>query len=441
MPVRPEIEQNARDVRFVRGLHKMFSMADIEKKEEMIKEVLAMSKSLEERYSKVMAQMHSFVDALYDCRRELDPNNTQPLTYLDEVSYYANYMSNHLVYQRICNLFFELVTDLDDYRKMLLRLGGDQFVTDYQLNKCVLLWKKVLDPQQDIHNVFSPVAVKYVNKLSNHEKRKLFRGVICVLPIAMDCMRKVLEQVRSSRSYLKTWKTFTTCDEMRRLVEYNDSRRLRRDRRLEFKRQSKWAVPDKRAAKVRLDDALLNKPLRPDPSLLPDAPKNASTQRGTYENRPKRQWGYDRCREKYDRYGFPVRFSKRPDSPPKEVDNTPRYVVTAKYSPNEILKHVRGTHHFHHHHQHMPHYHPHHHHPSKFSLRKEADFEKSMAAQTKTETSRRPHYMPYKQITAGELDDIVHGFVGQAAWPEYRTQGRHQLNQREIAAHAYSKVQ
>ena len=63
----------------------------------------------------------------------------------------------------------------------------------------------------------------FVNTLSCDEATTHFKGIVSVLPVAINCARKTHVHIKKTKSYLKKWNTFTISDELRKLTEYNDS--------------------------------------------------------------------------------------------------------------------------------------------------------------------------------------------------------------------------
>jgi len=346
MVIRPELASNKRDLRFYRALQRMLDINDYSRKEEVVEDVKKMMTSLNERYSTMMSQLLTFTNALKTCKLLKDKNDESPVKTISEVVHFSDYMQNRLVDQRICGLFTELCKDLDDYRKILRPLCVNRIKNDPKLKFNFTLWKKVMDPQQDISRVESEHARPHVLRLSSLESRKLFKGVVSVLPIAINCARSVLKVILRHKLYLKTWKMFTVSDELRKLCEYHDTKLHRQQRVEDNKTAGRWKVPDRRLAKVRLNDALTCKGIGPKSmSDSPDRVKTVGTQKGRMENRPKREFGYDRCKEMLDQNNLPIRFLKeyakeRPLSPPTPA---PSVVRAAKYAPDEIFPEDRSS--------------------------------------------------------------------------------------------------
>lgn len=406
MVVRPEVASNKRDLRFYRALQRMLDLKDYTKKEELVADVKKMMTSLNERYTTMMAQLLTFTNALKTCKLLRDKNDESPVKTINEVLHFSDFMKNRLVDQRICGLFTELCKDLDDYRKILRPICVNRVKNDPKLKFDLTLWKKVLDPQQDITRVESAHAKPHVLRLSSLECRKQCRGIVSVLPVAINCARNVLRVILRHKLYLKTWKLFTVSDELRKLCEYHDAK-LHREQRVENNRKAAgWRVPDRRLAKVRLDDALTCHKLGP--KSMSDAPprvKTVSTQKGRMENRPKRQFGYDRCKDMLDQNNMPIRFLKeyakeRPLSPPTPVPSGPSRA--AKYAPDEIfpvhrnVKEVSKT----------PEAKKA---PKKFTLWKEKGTEQG--GNTDGPWKVDPNKVAYKKMEAGEVDGLFTNFL------------------------------
>jgi len=346
MVQRPELATNKRDLRFYRALQRMLDIKDYSRKEEVVDDVKKMMTSLNERYTTMMSQLLTFTAALRTCKQLKDTNDQGPVKTINEVIHFSDYMKNRHVDQRICGLFTELCKDLDDYRKILRPLCVNRVKNDPKLSFDLTLWKKVMDPQQDITRVESEHARPHILRLSSLECRKLFRGIVSVLPIAINCARRVLKVILRHKLYLKTWKMFTVSDELRKLCEYHDSKLHRLQRVEEAKRVAKWTVPNRRLAKVALNDVLSCHKVGP--KSMSDSParvKTVGTQKGQMENRPKRSFGFDRCKERLDQNNLPIRFLKeyakeRPLSPETPV---PTMVRTAKFAPDEIFPKHRNV--------------------------------------------------------------------------------------------------
>jgi len=406
MVVRPELATNKRDLRFYRALQRMLDIKDYSRKEEVVEDVKKMMSSLNERYTTMMSQLLTFTSALKTCKLLRDKNDESPVKTINEVVHFSDFMRNRLVDQRICGLFTELCKDLDDYRKILRPLCVNRVKNDPKLRFDLTLWKKVMDPQQDITRVESEHAKPHVLRLSSLECRKLFRGIVSVLPVAINCARNVLKIILKHKLYLKTWKMFTVSDELRKLCEYHDTKLHRMQRVEDNKNASKWRVPDRRLAKVRLDDALTCHRIGPrSMSDAPDRVKTVGTQKGRMENRPKREFGYDRCKEMLDQNNLPIRFLKeyakeRPLSPPTPQ---PSVVRAARYAPDEIfperrnVKEVQGK---------APEARKS---PKPFKLWKEKGAEQG--GNTDGPWQQDPDKIPYTKMEAGEVDGLFTNFL------------------------------
>lgn len=399
-PRNQEQKNNMRDRRFAHGLQKMLDMVKIERVESNFKEIYDMLDLLGDRYRNVTAQQFSLVRALEHGRKLVDPNDNRAIRTLSQVSYYANYLNDHKTHKRICNLFIELTTDLNDYRKILYNIIGCEKKKNPVYVYNFALWKRVLDPEQDISNLHHPIAVKYCNKLNALENRKLYHGVISVLPVAMDCARKIRHQIDHTKTYQEQMRTFNTCEELRRLVEYNDSRVLRKERCAEFNRRSKWQMPNRQLAKIKLDDIGKNRTLRDHAAFK----HTVGTQ--SYSLKPKRKFGVDRCKEHFDLFGFPVRFYRGTgdDSLPETPKSvSPTLGKTNMYTPSEIIAAIEEQKVFKKEHQPLPRNH--------FTLKTDHR-QPEVGTMTKKKWRADPSKQKYKDgISAVAVEPLMHDFI------------------------------
>merc|ERR1712002_15213 len=225
------------------------------------------------------------------------------------------------------------------------------------------------------------------------------------------------------------------------ITEYFAGQALRRDRFHQFQRNDKFKVPDRKAARVRLDK-MYEKP-----------GKDVSTQMGRHEPPPRRKFGFDKIREHYDRYGFAPRYSKgptrdigMPETPfPAHVPHhdyySPQDVGMKLANGTEPKGHQQETFRRHRHGRPMNPDKLHKRIMNEWTMGKKISLLKDQGCQTMKVKQARPSFMPYRSPSAEFLSSVLDDYKAQARRPLWREAPRRPLYQWNIGQKSHTIMQ
>ncbi|XP_037707134.1 sperm acrosome-associated protein 9 isoform X1 [Choloepus didactylus] len=148
-------------------------------------EVKESLRSVEQMYKLFQQQQFTFIAALEHCRENAH-DKIRPISSIGQVQSYMEHYCYNTTDRRILLMFLDICTELNKLCQHFEALHSGTPVTNNLLEKC----KTLVSQSNDLSNLRAKYPHDVVNHLSCDEARNHYGGVVSLIPIVLDLMKK-----------------------------------------------------------------------------------------------------------------------------------------------------------------------------------------------------------------------------------------------------------